>query len=144
MYVYRPGKKLLLASSDGRGFVVPTDEVLAQTRAGRQVLNLDGKVTGQFCVAAEGNLVAVSGTNRKLVIFPLSEIPEMNRGRGVALAKKDVQIADIKVFAKTDGLSWKSGERTRKVDDIRPWVGKRAQAGRMVPEGFPRNNRFST
>jgi topoisomerase-4 subunit A len=144
MYVYRPGKKLLLASSDGRGFVVPTDEVLAQTRAGRQVLNLDGKVTGQFCVAAEGNLVAVSGTNRKLVIFPLSEIPEMNRGRGVALAKKDVQIADIKVFAKADGLSWKSGERTRKVDDIRPWMGKRAQAGRMVPEGFPRNNRFST
>ena len=77
LHVYKPGKKLLLASSDGRGFIVPTDEVLAQTRAGRQVLNLDGKATGQLCVVAEGDLVAVSGTNRKLVIYPLSEIPEM-------------------------------------------------------------------
>jgi topoisomerase-4 subunit A len=141
--VYRPGAMLLLASSDGRGFRVGADDVLAQTRAGRQVLNLEGKATATLCLAAIGDHIAVVGNNRKMAVYPLEEIPVMARGRGVSLIKKGIEISDLRTFVLAEGLTWKSGERTRAVPDVRPWLGHRAQAGRTVPDGFPRNNRFA-
>ena len=95
------------------------------------------------CKPAEGDHVAVMGDNRKLLVFPLSEVPEMTRGRGVILQKhKDGAVTDIKVIKLADGISWPQGGRTRTESDLRPWLGARAQAGRMAPNGFPKNNRF--
>ena len=143
MMVHRPGRRLLVAASDGRGFVVPEEDAVAQTRAGRQVLNVSGDVEGQICIIADGDHVAILGENRKLLIFPVLEIPEMSRGRGVILQKfRDGGLADVKIFTLVDGLTWKLGERERRETDLTPWLGKRAQAGRMPPQGFPRNNRF--
>ncbi len=141
--VYKPGAMLLLVSSDGRGFRVGADDVLAQTRAGRQVLNLEGKAVATLCLVATGDHLAVVGNNRKLSVFPLEEVAVMARGRGVSLIKKGIEISDLRTFVLADGLSWKSGERTRTVPDVRPWLGHRAQVGRTVPEGFPRTNKFS-
>jgi len=144
LMVHRPGRKLLVASSDGRGFVVPEDEVIAQTRAGRQVLNVSGGIEAQVCMPAEGDTVAVVGENRKLLIFPLSELPEMSRGRGVLLQRyKDGGLSDATVFTWEDGLTWRAGERTRTETGLDDWVGKRSQAGRVVPKGFSSANRFS-
>ena len=139
---YVAGAKLLLASSDGRGFVVPADEVLGQTRAGKVVMTPAEGAEARVCVPAEGDSVAVIGSNRKLVIFPLTEVPEMARGRGVILQRyHDGDLSDAKVFVKADGLSWKSGERTRTETDLRAWLGQRAGSGRVV-QGFARNNKF--
>ena len=144
LFVHVPGRKLLVASSDGRGFVVSEDEVVAQTRTGRQVLNVSGGVEARACAAAEGDSVAVVGENHKLIIFPLSELPEMTRGRGVMLQRyRDGGLSDVSVFKLDDGLSWRSGDRTRTETDILAWIGKRAQAGRLAPRGFPRANRFT-
>ena len=143
LFVHKPERKLLVASSDGRGFVVPEAEVVAQTRAGKQVLNLGEAAEAQACAVVEGDHVAVVGDNRKLIVFKLDEVPEMTRGRGVILQKyKDGGLSDVKVFRLKDGLAWRSGERTRTETDLRPWVGQRAQAGRLPPRGFPVNNRF--
>ena len=143
LFVHQPGRKLLVASGDGRGFVVPEEEVVAQTRAGRQVLNLGEGGEAAVCAVVEGDHVAVVGENRKLVIFKLAEVPEMTRGRGVILQKyKDGGLSDVKVFRLKEGLTWKSGERTRTETDLRPWIGSRAQAGRLPPRGFPVNNKF--
>jgi topoisomerase-4 subunit A len=144
LLVHRPGARLLVASSDGRGFVVPEDEIVAQTRAGRQALNVSGGIEAQVCVPAEGDSVAVVGDNRKLLIFPLSELPEMGRGRGVMLQRyKDGGLADATVFTWDDGLTWRAGERSRTETGLDDWLGKRAQAGRVAPKGFSRANRFS-
>ena len=140
--VYSPGMKILMASSDGRGFIVAQDDVLAQTRAGRQVLNLEPKVTAKFCLPVTGTHVAISCNSRKLLAFKLDEIPEMARGRGVALTKKGIEPVDMKIFTPKEGLTWKSGERNRTLDDVKPWISKRAQSGRVVPEGFPRSGKF--
>jgi len=143
LMIHVPGRKLIVASGDGRGFIVPEDEALAQTRAGKQVLNVSGAVEARACCVAEGDHVAVVGENHKMIVFPISELPEMTRGRGVKLqAYKDGGLADVKAFALKSGLSWKSGDRERTETDLRPWVGKRAQAGRLAPKGFPRSNRF--
>jgi topoisomerase-4 subunit A len=143
LLIHKPGRKLLVAAADGRGFVVPEDEVVAQTRAGKQVLNLGEGVEAAVCTPAEGDHVAVVGENRKLIIFELAELPEMGRGRGVTLQKyKDGGLSDAKVFTLAEGLSWRSGERTRTETDLQPWIGKRAQAGRLPPNGFPKGNRF--
>ncbi len=144
MFVHRPDRKLLVASSDGRGFVVPEKDVVAQTRAGKQVLNLAPDAEAQACVPAEGDMVAALGENRKLLLFPLEQVPEMTRGRGVILQKyKNGGLADVKVFTRKEGLSWRNGERTRTETDIRAWIGDRAQAGRLPPTGFTRANRFT-
>ena len=144
LQIFKPDRKLLIASSDGRGFVVTEKEVFAQTRAGKQVLNVSGSNEARVCVSVHGDSVAVIGDNRKLLIFALSELPEMTRGRGVILQRcKDGGLSDAVVFNQADGLQWKSGERTRKETQLREWVGKRGQAGRLPPKGFPRNNRFS-
>ncbi|MGE0744298.1 MAG: DNA topoisomerase IV subunit A [Rhodospirillales bacterium] len=143
LFVHKPGRKLVVASEDARGFLVPEDEVLAQTRAGKQVLNVAAGVEARACVPAEGDHVAAVGDNRKLVVFPLDELPEMTRGRGVTMQKyKDGTLADIQVFRLADGLSWRLGDRVRTEVDLRPWLGKRAQAGRLAPKGFPKSNRF--
>ena len=144
LLVHRPDRKLLVASSDGRGFVVPEDTVIAQTRSGKQVLNVRGDVEARVCVSADGDAVAVVGTNRKMIVFGLDELPEMNRGRGVLLQRyKDGELSDVNAFTKADGLSWRSGGRTRTETDLAAWVGKRSQAGRLVPRGFPKSNRFA-
>ncbi len=142
--VHRAGGVLLVASTDGRGFLVKEEDALAQTRAGRQVLNLAEGVLALTAVPAEGDHVAAIGRNRKLLVFPLKDVPAMARGRGVILQKhKDGGLADVKVFRLADGLSWKAGEdRTRTETNLRDWIGVRAQAGRLPPTGFPRANRF--
>jgi len=141
---YRPAMRLLVATSSGRGFIVRTDEVLAQTRAGKQILSLGEQESAQFCVPVDNDAVAILGKNRKLLVFKVDEIPEMARGRGVILQKyRDGGTADIKVFALANGLSWKMGEKTRTETNLLPWLGKRATVGRMPPVGFPRTNKFT-
>jgi topoisomerase-4 subunit A len=145
-FPYRTGEKRLFASSDGRGFIAPMDEVVANTRKGKQVMNLDD---GLACVLAEpvsGDHLAVIGENRKLICFPLAQVPEMSRGKGVRLQKyKDGGIADAKAFTLADGLTWLSSDgRTYTVSrpELDEWIGQRADAGRLPPKGFPKNNRF--
>ena len=144
IHVVRPGHKYLVASSDGRGFIVPAEEAVAQTRAGRQVLNLAGKAKARICALAEGDAIAVIGENRKLLVFMRDELPEMSRGRGVIMQKyKDGGLGDATVFTLADGLVCRVGERTRTFPDIELWLARRAQAGRLPPTGFPRSNRFA-
>ena len=89
-------------------------------------------------------MVAVIGENRKLLVFGIEDMPVMTRGRGVILQKyRDGGMSDVKVFKREEGLTWKSGDRTRTQTDLVGWEGKRAQAGRMPPAGFPRSNKFS-
>jgi topoisomerase-4 subunit A len=143
VFRHRPGAKLLVAAGDSRGFVVTEDDIVARTRSGKQVLNMPASVEAIACKPAEGDHVAVIGDNRKMLVFPLSEMPEMARGRGVILQKhKDGGIVDVKIFNLADGISWRQGERTRTETDLRPWLGARASVGRMAPNGFPKNNRF--
>ncbi|HWG78650.1 MAG TPA: DNA topoisomerase IV subunit A, partial [Stellaceae bacterium] len=141
---YVAGSKLLLAASDGRGFVVPADEALSQTRNGKVVLTPGDGAKAIVCTPAEGDSVAVIGDNRKLLIFPLAEVPEMTKGRGVILQRyHDGELSDAKVFTKADGLTWKQGEnRTRTETDLRGWIGERGSSGRVV-QGFPKNNKFA-
>ncbi len=141
---YRAGSRLLVVSSGGRGFLVKAEEVVAQTRAGKQILNLAEDEQALFCLAVEGDAVAIIGRNRKLLVFKLEEIPEMTRGRGVILQKyRDGGTADLKLFNLADGLSWKMGEKTRTEANLMLWLGKRATVGRTPPVGFPRNNKFT-
>lgn len=143
--VHDPARKLLVASSDGRGFLIAEKDVVAQTRNGKQVLNVSGKVEAAICrpVEAGDDGVAVVGQNRKLLVFGMDELPEMTRGRGVMLQKyRDGGLSDVKTFKRAEGLSWQIGERTRTETDLSAWVGKRAAAGRMPPAGFPRSNKF--
>ncbi|MEW5727370.1 MAG: DNA gyrase C-terminal beta-propeller domain-containing protein, partial [Pseudomonadota bacterium] len=141
---HKPGRKLLVASSGGRGFLVEESAVVAQTRAGKMVLDPGDGDKAAFCLPAEGDAVAIIGDNRKLLVFMAEEIPTMTRGRGVMLQKyRDGGIADIKVFTLAEGLSWPLGDRTRTEQDLTPWLGKRASVGRLPPTGFPRSNKFS-
>jgi len=145
--VHQPGRRLLVAADSGRGFVVEENEVIAQTRAGKQVLNLADNEEAAACVAiAEGaDAVAAVGDNRKLLIFALDEVPVMTRGRGVILQRysKGGGLSDVAAFRLADGLSWKAGTRTRTETNLMPWRGKRAQAGRLPPAGFPSSKRFT-
>ncbi|MEM7221446.1 MAG: DNA topoisomerase IV subunit A [Pseudomonadota bacterium] len=144
LLVHEPGRKLLVASGAGRGFVVPEDEVVAQTKNGKQVLNLASGDEAAVCAPAEGDHVAVLGENRKLLIFPLTELPEMTRGRGVILQRyKDGGLADAKTFTLAKGLTWAAGAgRTRTETKLKDWIGKRSAAGRLPPAGFTRANKF--
>jgi topoisomerase-4 subunit A len=146
VFPFRGGRKFLVASRDGRGFVVPEDECLANTRKGKQVLNV--KMPDEACVVVpvEGEQVAVLGDNRKMVVFPLEQVPEMTRGSGVRLQRfKDGGLSDAKTFKAADGLTWiDSAGRTfaLPMKDLAPWVGNRADAGRIRPERFPKSNKF--
>jgi len=141
--IYKPGEKMMLISTDGRGFIVNQDEAQAQTRAGKQVMNPGDKVTARFCLPFTGDGLALVGDNRKLLIIPLVDIPEMVRGRGVTLQKyKDGGLADARIITLAEGLSWPSGSRVRTEPDLTAWKTGRGSSGRMVPNGFPRPTRF--
>ena len=143
--LYDAGGRLLVASTDGRGFLLEEKDALAQTRSGKQVLNVDGKSEALFAlpVAAEADMIATIGSNRKMLVFELAEIPVMSKGKGITLQKfKDGRLTDIRTFKRADGLTFKYGSGESRVDDLAGWLGKRAQSGRMPPNGFPKNNRF--
>jgi topoisomerase-4 subunit A len=144
LFVHVPGGRLLVASEAGDGFVLPEDEAVAQTRAGRQILNLKEGTRARVCRPITGDHVAVVGENRKLLVFPRTELPDMGRGKGVRLQRyKDGGLADAITFDLADGLSWRDpAGRTRTVTDLAEWIGARASAGRMAPRGFPQGNRF--
>jgi topoisomerase-4 subunit A len=144
LFIPLEGKRYLVASSAGRGFLVPAAELAAEKRTGRQVMNLKPGEEAVLCVLADGDHVAVVGNNRKLLIFPLEQLPEMARGGGVILQRfRDGGLADAKVFRLAEGLSWRLGDKTRTETDLRDWIGARAQAGRLPPNGFPRAGRFA-
>ena len=148
MVVHEKDKQILLASTIGKGFVAITDELLAETRKGRQVVNLkdDAKLLVAREVAPEHDHVAVVGENRKLVVFALEEMPVMTRGQGVTLQRyRDGGLSDVTTFKLEDGLSWTMGGdtgRTRTENDIGMWKVARGAAGRLPPQGFPKDNRF--
>ncbi len=144
LMVNTPGRKLLVASTSGHGFIVAEDEVVAMTRKGKQILNVPAGEEAIACAPVEGDSVAVIGENRKLLLFPLKELPEMPRGKGVRLQRyKQGGLADAKVFKKKDGLTWiDASGRTWTITELRDWWGARAQAGRLPPKGFPKANSF--
>ena len=141
---YIPDQRLLLASSAGDGFIVRHDDVIAQTKNGKQILNVKGDSVAKVCRNINGDHIAVVGENRKVLIFPITELPEMVRGKGVRLQKyKEGGLSDITTFDLLNGLSWLDpAGRTRTETNLEEWTGKRATAGRMAPRGFPRNKKF--
>ena len=148
VFQYQPGIKLLMVSSDGRGFVVASDDLLATTKKGRQVMNVDDRIITKFAVtiAANADFVAIIGDNRRLLAFPLADIPEMGRGKGVRLQRyKDGGVADVKTFSLAAGLTWQdTAGRTHTVSEteLKDWIGARADVGRLPPKGFPKKNSF--
>jgi topoisomerase-4 subunit A len=149
LLVVRPDTRLLVASSDGRGFIASGESTLAETRKGKQLVNLrSGARLAVVSPVTEGaDAVAVVGENRKLLVFALSDLPELGRGQGVMLQRyRDGGLSDALPFRLEDGLSWSLGGqsgRTRTETDLSAWRAARGAAGRMPPVGFPRNNRFS-
>ncbi len=143
MFVQEYNRKLLVVARSGRGFIVEEQDTIAQTRTGKQILNLQEGDQAYICKPIHGDAVAIIGENRKMLVFKLEEIPVMKRSQGVTLQKyKQAMMADIKIFHYAEGLSWKMGERTRTESDLTAWLGKRGGTGRLPPVGFPRNNRF--
>ena len=146
LFVYQPGSKRLIASTEGDGFVVSEDECLANTRKGKQVLNVKAPIEALVCrpVDPSADYLASVGDNRKMLIFKLAEVPEMARGKGVRLQKfKDGGLSDATTFNRKAGLNWlDSSGRSWTVTDLAEWVGERAQAGRLPPKGFPKTNKF--
>jgi len=144
---HQGGRKFLLASAQGRGFVVPEDECLANTRKGKQVLNVTPPDAARAIAVVEGELVASIGENRKMVIFSLDQVPEMTRGRGVRLQRyKDGGLCDLKTFKAEEGLSWTDAAGrafSLTLKELADWRGNRADAGRLAPKGFPRTNTFN-
>ena len=145
LFIHQPDRKLLLASSAGDGFVVQESDIVAQTRTGKQVLNVKNDITALICKPVAGDYVATVGQNRKVLIFPIDELPIMSRGKGVRMQKyKDGGLNDATTFNLTDGLSWLDPAGRRRIEsELADWVGKRAGAGRMAPRGFPRENKFT-
>tara|TARA_R110002074_G_scaffold106686_8_gene230646 strand:- start:2874 stop:5129 length:2256 start_codon:yes stop_codon:yes gene_type:complete len=146
IFVHEPDRKLLVASHEGNGFVVPENEVVAMRRAGKQVLNVSGTDEAVVCTVVQGDQVAVIGENRKLVVFPLKDVNEMTRGKGVRLQKyKDGGLGDVKCFTLKEGLIvYDRSNRARNfsASDLKDWRGERAQAGRLPPKGYPSGFKF--
>ncbi|MEQ8601436.1 MAG: DNA topoisomerase IV subunit A [Devosia sp.] len=146
LFVYSPGKQRIVASSAGYGFAVKEDDLIANTRKGKQILNVSLPDEARLIVPCDGDRVAVIGQNRKLLVFPLSQLAAMARGKGVRLQRyKDGGVSDIKTFYAADGLTWTdSSGRTysKPTEELVDWIGDRATAGRQPPTGFPRNNKF--
>lgn len=145
-FVHDPARKLLLVSTAGNGFIVAESEMVANTRKGKQIMNVSMPDEAKLAVPVSGDHVAVVGENRKLLAFPLAQVPEMSRGKGVRLQRyKDGGVVDVKCFALADGLSWSdtAGRIFTKVgEELREWLADRATAGRTVPKGFPRSGKF--
>jgi topoisomerase-4 subunit A len=146
VFRYQGGRKLLVASRQGRGFIVAEDECLANTRKGKQVLNVKAPDAAAAVAPAEGELVAAIGENRKMLIFPIDQVPEMTRGRGVRLQRhKDGGLSDIKTFEVEKGLTWTDSAGrvfNLTLKELADWRGNRADAGRLAPKGFPKTNKF--
>ncbi len=146
-FVHDPQRKQMIASTAGNGFIVAEAELVANTRKGKQIMNVSYPDETKLLVPISGDHVAVVGENRKMLIFPLAQVPEMSRGKGVRLQKyKDGGIADVRCFAIVDGLTWEDSAGrtfTKTKDELVEWLGDRAGAGRAVPKGFPRSGRFS-
>jgi topoisomerase-4 subunit A len=146
IFAHQPGRKLLVASTAGYGFIVPEHECIASTRKGKQVLNVSEPDEARVVVPVDGDHVATIGENRKMLVFRLDEVNEMTRGKGTILQRfKEGGLVDARVFRKAEGLSWlDSAGRTYTLpwSELKDWVGARAQAGRIAPKGFPRSNRF--
>ena len=144
LFVHEPERKLLVASREGYGFVVPEAEIVAMRRAGKQVLNVSGQDEAVVCAVVSGDYVAVIGENRKLLCFPLNELNEMTRGKGVRLQRyKDGGLGDVKTFTLKQGLiAYDRSNRARTFDSLKDWLGQRAQAGRLPPKGFPVGHNF--
>jgi topoisomerase-4 subunit A len=146
VFRHQGGRKFLVGSAQGRGFVVSEDECIANTRKGKQVLNVTPPDAARALAVVEGELVATIGENRKMVIFPLDQVPEMARGRGVRLQRyKDGGLSDLKTFKAADGLAWTdtAGRAfSLTLKELADWRGNRADAGRLAPKGFPRTNKF--
>lgn len=148
MFVAMPDEYLLLATKFGYGFRVKAQDCIAQTKGGKQIMNVsDGdRLVKVFYISKGDDLVAVVGDNRKLLIFDLEELPIFTRGKGVILQKyKEPKtfLSDVKTFVGANGLGWQNGARNFKVEDVRMWEGKRASVGHMPPDGFPKSNKFS-
>ncbi|MBR2286065.1 MAG: DNA topoisomerase IV subunit A [Alphaproteobacteria bacterium] len=144
-FVLDTNAKYLLVARHGTGFIVSGENCLAQTKNGKQIMNVDDKNPAILCVDVAGDTVAFSGSNDKLLIFPASEIPEMSRGKGVILQKYNAErtyVLDAMFFNMADGFGWTTGRGTTKLDDFTPWFGKRASQGRTIPVGFPRSGKF--
>jgi len=146
LFIHKPGRKLIVASRTGHGFIVAEDELVALRRPGKQSINVTGDNEAVACAVAEGDHVAVIGENRKLILFPIGDVPEMVRGKGVRLQKyKDGGLGDVKTFTAKDGLVIydRSGRaRTFSKQDLKEWFGTRAQAGRLPPKGYPTGQKF--
>jgi len=144
LFVWREGIRHLVASTSGRGFIVKSEDLLAEKRTGKTVLNLKPGEELSRCIPVDGDHVAVIGENKKLLVFPLDQVPEMQRGAGVMLQKyKDGGLGDLKTFRLAEGLTWRLGEKTRTETALRDWLGERAHAGRLHPNGFPRSGKFT-
>lgn len=144
-FVLNTSAKYLLVARHGTGFIVSGENCLAQTRTGKQVMNTDAKNMATMCVPVDGDSIAMSGSNDKLLIFNTHEIPEMTRGKGVILQKYNAErtyVLDVMFFNAADGFGWTTGRGTTKLDDWKLWCGKRASQGRTVPFGFPRSGKF--
>ncbi|MDP7185613.1 MAG: DNA topoisomerase IV subunit A [Paracoccaceae bacterium] len=154
LFIHKPGRKLLVASNDGNGFVVAEEDVLAQTRSGKQVLNVKDALA-QIVQPVEGDHVAIVSKNGRFLVFPVAELPEMGRGKGVRLQKYNMArgrqgtleldggVSDVTTFNWAEGLSWEmGGGKTRHEPDLSEWLGKRAGVGKRPPYGFPRNMKF--
>ena len=143
MFVFEPKASYLLATNSGRGFIVDENHILAQTRSGRKIMNVAAGEKSVFCVKVTGNMVATVGENRKLLIFKTEEIPTMARGHGVLLQKyKDGGLSDIQFFNETDGFSFSRSGGVGVETELMTWLGHRGQVGKLVPFGFPKNNKF--
>jgi topoisomerase-4 subunit A len=146
VFRYQGGRKFLVASAQGRGFVVTEDECLANTRKGKQVLNVSAPDKACALAVVDGDMVAAIGENRKMVIFKLDQVPEMARGRGVRLQRfRDGNLSDLKTFKAQDGLAWldSAGRAfSLTMKELVDWRGNRSDAGRLAPKGFPRTNKF--
>ncbi len=145
-FVHQPDRKRLMVSKAGYGFIAAEDDLVANTRKGKQALNVRPPDAAAFAIPAEGDSVAILGENRKLLVFPIDQVAELTRGKGVRLQRyKDGGVSDVKVFALADGLNWhdSAGRSFSRSDaELLEWKGDRAQAGRMVPKGFPKSGRF--
>jgi len=156
LILHDPARKLLVASSAGDGFIVGEQDVVAQTRSGKQVLNVKDDTRAVICKPVAGDHVAIVSQNGKFLVFPTSELPEMGRGKGVRLQKYNMArgkqgaleldggLADLTTFVWDEGLSWEmGGGKTRTEADMSEWLGKRAGVGKRPPYGFPKNYKFS-
>lgn len=146
-FVHDPSRKVIIASQAGNGFIVLETEMVANTRKGKQVMNVGMPDEAKLVVPVRGDHVAVVGENRKMLVFPLAQLPEMSRGKGVRLQRyKDGGISDLRCFALADGLTWddSAGRNfVRTKEELVEWLADRASAGRTVPKGFPRSGKFS-